>query len=136
MTYASNGRTCIVQEDWFSVEQCRANPNNIYVFGDNSIRLGNGGQAAIRREPNTFGVMTKLYPSQRAGSFLEDCEDHKAMVLADLEKLQLLFNAGKTIILPADGLGTGLADLPTKAPKLYKMLNDFMQANILVDYQE
>jgi len=118
--------TITIQKEWYTIAQCKNNPDKIYVFGDNSIRLGTGGQAKIRNEPNTFGVMTKLYPSQRAGSYLEDCLDHRAMVLADLQKLRQLYEAGADIILPADGLGTGLAQLPVRAPKLHKMIEEFI----------
>jgi hypothetical protein len=33
---------------------------------------------------------------------------------------------GETVVIPADGLGTGLAELPTRAPKIFA----FIEANI------
>ena len=52
----------VVQEEWYSIEQCRANPRAIYVFGDNLLRKGLGGQAKeMRGEPNTLGIVSKKY---------------------------------------------------------------------------
>ena len=39
----------------FSVEDCNNNPDKIYVFGDNLIHKGKGGQAIIRDCCNAFG---------------------------------------------------------------------------------
>ena len=52
----------ILQKEYYSVEQCLANPDTLYVFGDNTQRFGKGGQAQIRDCKNSFGVCTKLYP--------------------------------------------------------------------------
>ena len=30
----------VVQEEWYSIEQCRANPRSLYIFGDNLLRVG------------------------------------------------------------------------------------------------
>jgi hypothetical protein len=31
---------------------------------------------------------------------------------------------GKTVVVPTDGLGTGLAELPTRAPKIFAFIEN------------
>lgn len=133
MQYSHKGNTCIVQKEWFSVEQCRANPDYIYVFGDNNYRKGKGGQAIIRDEPNTFGITTKRKPSQEMFSFMADSFEDLYNTLVDLTKLHELYLSGKTIVLPADGLGTGLAELQKRSPRNYKQIVEFINRNILIN---
>jgi hypothetical protein len=53
---------------------CRANPDKTFLFGDNAIHAGFGGQAAkeMRGEPNAIGIPTKFYPNMRDDSFFTD----------------------------------------------------------------
>lgn len=45
----------------------------IYLFGDNLLRKGLGGQAKeMRGEPNTLGIVSKKYPSNSLSSFYSD----------------------------------------------------------------
>lgn len=108
---------------WFSVDLCRENPNCVFIFGDNTIGQGCGGQAQIRYEPNAHGVPTKKLPSMHANSFFSDDEfdQNKKWILDALNNIPENFDA---IVFPEDGLGTGLADLPNKAPKTFKFLVD------------
>lgn len=46
-----------------TADYLRENPNTIFVFGDNFLRQGHGGAAALRDEPNTYGFITKVTPS-------------------------------------------------------------------------
>jgi hypothetical protein len=43
-------------------EYLRSHPDHVFVFGDNLLGRGLGGAAALRREPNTFGFITKKRP--------------------------------------------------------------------------
>jgi hypothetical protein len=115
-----------IQEEWFSVAQCRKNPNKLYVFGDNLARVGIGGQACIRKEPNTFGIATKRLPSMSWDAFFSEKKDEIAAVYQDIDRLQQVLECGKydTVVFPKDGLGTGLSRMPLKSPKLYKELNE------------
>lgn len=112
----------ILKTKYLSVELCRKHPDIIFVFGDNVQRWGKKGQAVIRNEPNSFGLVTKWEPKLNKESFFTDSEECKDEILVDLHKLVSLIRQGKTICLPEDGLGTGLSRLPTKAPKLYSWL--------------
>lgn len=109
----------------------RANPESLYVFGDNLERWGLGGQAyAMRGESNAVGIPTKRSPAV----FLTD-DDYDAVLpiwTADFNLLAWALKAGRTVVWPADGIGTGLAALPDRAPNLWKLLEQFKQT--LVQY--
>ena len=46
----------------YSVDLLNKYPHVIFVFGDNMIRKGKGGQAIISDCQNSFGISTKRYP--------------------------------------------------------------------------
>jgi hypothetical protein len=103
----------------------------IYVFGDNTLRQGLGGQAKeMRGEPNAFGIATKRRPGKEIGDYFSDdsAEDAKWMVRDVGALLHLIMEKGSSVILPQDGLGTGLSELPERAPRLYRILYDVFAA--------
>ena len=105
----------------------RANPEVLYVFGDNVRRVGLGGQAGeMRGEPNAVGVATKWNPSMAPDAFFSDDKFDVIADVIDKDFLPLLKAAmkGKTIIIPADGLGTGLSEMPTRCPRLYSLVRE------------
>lgn len=105
----------------YSDAEVKANPDKIYVFGDNTQRVGTGGQAQIRNNPNAFGIATKLKPTMNADAFMtdNDLESNKQIIDSDIAKIK---TQNKTVVLPKDGFGTGLAKLKEKAPKTYEYL--------------
>jgi hypothetical protein len=101
----------------------RKNPESVYVFGDNVQRQGLGGQAKeCRGEPNALGVVTKWQPGRDDGDYFSD-GDHRCaiMVMRDLGRLFAVIGQ-RRVVLPYDGLGTGLAELPERAPKLHALI--------------
>lgn len=115
----------IEREKWITREMVRANPDKVFLFGDNVERRGMGGQAReMRGEPNAFGVPTKLSPQMNEHAFFSDlhlaynCE----RIDQSLEFLKDINYWDKTIVIPADGLGTGLAELDKRAPKTFAYL--------------
>lgn len=100
-------------------------PDKIFVFGDNMKRYGKRGQASIRDYPNAFGVATKRYPSMEAWAFFSDKEDELEFVRNDLRNLYRL-GQEKTIVFPAAGIGTGLADMKNKSPKVWSYMNQIL----------
>ena len=58
---------------WITREIVQANPDKIFLFGDNLLRVGLGGQAgATRGEPNAVGIPTKKTPAgDEAASFTD-----------------------------------------------------------------
>jgi len=110
----------------------RFNPQMRFVFGDNLTRKGIGGQAGqMRGEPNTIGVVTKRLPSMQPNAFLTD-DDANGPVLdiitRDLQRVTEALEQGHDVVIPADGIGTGLAGLPQRAPKLYAFISGWIAA--------
>lgn len=112
-----------VEANYYTPELLRANPNKIYVFGDNNQRQGKKGQAAIRDEVNAMGISTKLRPSADEDAFMTDKDlvSNKTVIDSDIAKIKA---TGKIVVFPKDGLGTGLAALKTKAPQTYAYLKE------------
>jgi hypothetical protein len=117
----------VVQEEWYSIEQCRANPRSIYIFGDNLLRVGEAGQASIRSCNNAIGIATKKKPSMEKSAFFSDKEYDKLepFLKKEMDKIiNILFsNDLDTLVFPRDGLGTGLSKLPQMAPKVFLALS-------------
>ena len=115
----------IVQKEWYSVEQCLNNPQNLYVFGDNTIRVGKGGQAQIRDCANSFGIATKRYPTMEDNAFFIDDDSMSDLdyILADIEELHNIKDQYENIVFPYDGLGTGLSKMPTSCPLTFQVMN-------------
>jgi len=128
-----------IQEDWFSLKQCLENPNKLYVFGDNMIRRGKGGQASIREAVNSIGLATKRLPSMTEDSFFSDKEDEYTVVEEDIEKILSEMQKDlryDTLVLPADGLGTGLSQMPTKSPELFEHMVSLLEDKLNIEYRQ
>lgn len=100
----------------------RENPDKVYLFGDNLEGTGKGGQAVVRDEPNAIGIPTKKAPRRDAGAYFNDAD-----LQANKDAIDEAFNKipdEATVVIPKDGLGTGLADLANKAPKTFKYLQE------------
>ena len=110
-----------IEANYYTSELLKANPDKIYVFGDNNQRQGKKGQASVRDEANAMGISTKLRPSADADAFMTDnqIKANVAIIDSDIAKIKA---TGKTIVFPKDGLGTGLAALKSKAPNTYEYL--------------
>ena len=123
-----------IQKEWYSLKQCRDNPNKIYVFGDNLIGRGKKGQATIRDANNAVGIPTKRLPSMKSGSFFSDKVDELTAIKRSLLKLLNLKSDGYIIVFPAKGLGTGLSKMPTNSPKLFTYMNKMISETFDIDY--
>lgn len=121
----------ILFEKKFSIALCDKNPEKIYVFGDNLIGKGKGGQAVIRDCPNAFGIPTKRLPSDSEDAFFSDKEEEITITRNKLRELYKLALKGKEIVFPVDGLGTGLAQMPIKSPKAYEELLHIIKVHFL-----
>jgi hypothetical protein len=108
----------------------RAEPETLFVFGDNLERRGLGGQAAeMRGEPNAVGIPTKRAPSMREDAFFTDA-DLTSFINAsyrDAQRLAKHVDQGGTVVLPADGIGTGLADLQRRAPEIWEVIQGIIE---------
>ena len=105
------------------------NRDAFYVFGDNVRRIGYGGQAKeMRGEPNAIGVATKWEPSNRPNAFFNDTPACRQQVERDLVAVLRQLERGKIVVVPTDGIGTGLARLPFVAPKLNAFINNWFKS--------
>lgn len=116
----------IVYQKHITRNDVQINHTKLYVFGDNLMRVGYGGQAkAMRGEPNAVGIPTKVSPAM----YLSD--DRDFLTLASeysmiFSKLSYELENGKTIVWPEDGIGTGLADMEKQAPLCWQLLQSFI----------
>lgn len=118
-----------IKADYFSKEDCQKHPHSLYVFGDNTIRKGSGGQATIRDEPNSIGIATKLRPSMNTDEeFMsdKDLESNKSIINNDIFRLKYLFMEGEYehLVFPYAGLGTGLSQMQSRCPRTFMFLNE------------
>lgn len=105
--------------------ELKANPTTLYLFGDNDIRKGLGGQAKeMRGEPNAIGVSTKKLPARGEEAYKSDAnlQENKKIITDDINKAIAEWNTGKYNKLIIPQMGVGLAELPTRAPETYKFL--------------
>jgi hypothetical protein len=120
-------------QEWISRADLQDNPDKIYVFGDNVKRYGYGGQAKeMRGEPNAFGIPTKWAPSMSDDSYFSDRQYNDIVIILDLhfQKLRSHIENGTSVVFPTNGIGTGLSQLPQRAP----IVNDFIQ-NLIYDLE-
>lgn len=106
---------------------CAQNPTALVVFGDNLLGVGKAGQACIRDEPNAFGVPTKKAPSMLENAFFQDEEEFINLVKNKLDFLWEEHKRGRTIILPRQRIGTGLARLKEYSPKIDLLIAKFWE---------
>lgn len=111
--------------DNLTVELCQANPAKIFVFGDNLAGTGMAGQACIRKQPNAFGIPTKRYPSTHAGAYFSDQACERNHVISSLRELYSL-GRRSTIVFPRNGVGAGMAKMPTKSPLIYSEMCEIL----------
>lgn len=103
----------------------RADRATLYVFGDNFAGEGFGGQAAeMRGEPNAVGIPTKRRPARAPDAYLtdDDLPRFKRSAAAAFARLADHLRAGGDIVWPADGIGTGRAELAERAPRVWSAL--------------
>lgn len=103
--------------------EIKANRNKIYVFGDNLQEIGYGGQAKeMRGEYNTIGIPTKKSPYE----YLTDKDYDKVVTLikAKFSIIEGHLQCNHKVVIPSAGIGTGLADLPNKAPKIWIVIEE------------
>ncbi len=101
---------------------------SVFVFGDNMLGVGFGGQAgAMRGEPNTIGIPTKWRPERHNGAYFKDADFDNPHVrkalndaFADIERALL---SGRDVVVPQAGIGTGLAQLQDHAPRIQEYID-------------
>ena len=103
-------------------EMLRAEPEKLFVFGDNFQRRGFGGQAKeMRDEPNAIGIPTKVEPTMKDQAFISNDMSEVWAVFCGVDIARLLAFDG-TIVWPSAGIGTGLAKLEQRAPRIWRAI--------------
>lgn len=123
-------RGLVIRPRRIDPQMCRNHPNDAFLFGDNLQRRGKAGQAVIRDEPNAVGIPTKRRPSMLPGSFFEEGDYLEVIPLIDNAMLGVigLPREGRSVWIPADGIGTGMARLPLLAPSIHAHIDDWIKA--------
>lgn len=118
----------VIKQAFIHRSDLKENTNLLYIFGDNLQRQGRGGQAMeMRGEPNSFGFATKRRPDHGTKDcyFFDSDEDVFQIVEKEFENLKNVLQTGNYlgVVIPRDGIGTGLSNLPEYAPKLLIHIN-------------
>lgn len=119
----------VIYREFITRAYVRAYPTYLFLFGDNLTGFGLGGQAKeMRGEPNAIGVPTKMYPGTKEEDYFTDVQhlhkisDYYDSLFAGIE--QLITVGFDKIVIPQNGLGTGLSKMQEKCPKLLAYLNE------------
>ena len=108
--------------NWITRTSIQLERNKLFVFGDNLLREGFGGQAKeMRGEPNTVGLITKRKPTMEECAFLTD-DLFEVWAKASGEDFLHLFLHKGVVVWPSAGIGTGLAQLPSRATLIFEAI--------------
>jgi len=127
----SHGR--LIRPKFVTRAMLPAQPAVLFAFGDNMQRRGFGDQAReMRGEPNAVGIPTKWAPHAGPAAFFRDTDSERQDVrqaIADaFDQLDAATRSGCAVAIPADGLGTGRAGLPTRAPRIANYISERITA--------
>jgi hypothetical protein len=92
-----------------STQYLRANPEHIFVYGDNTLGRGKKGAAIHRDEPNSYGFVTKKRPSYSNDAYYKPRE-YKDVFDKELSKLMRDIEACPHLTFLISRLGSGLAN--------------------------
>lgn len=115
---------------WITRDDVRRERDKIFLFGDNMMRVGMGGQARhMRGEINSRGVVTKAAPGESHRCYFNDKDPFfRELIEKDLEMVDQILKSGKTVVVATSGLGTGLSELPSRAPGLHNLIVNWFRA--------
>lgn len=112
---------------WITRDDVRGNPKVTFLFGDNLEHRGMAGQAgAMRGEPNAIGIPTKKKPSNTMDAYMTDTE-----FLVNKRYIDIAFDSiplDRSVVIPEEGLGTGLAELNRRAPMTFQHVQNRIAA--------
>ena len=112
----------LVFQDYIMPTDIMDHPDWLYLFGDNEQRRGFKGQAAAcRGYPNAVGIATKRAPHRGETAYWSEVDYDRAIAIIDRDLAQAFdhMKNGGTVVCPSAGLGTGLADLGRRAPRIF-----------------
>ena len=109
-----------------TTEFLQENKHVVFVFGDNLSRKGKRGASMMRDEPNTYGFITKKFPSNYSSSFY-GVDEYRGVYLREIRKLQteIMKYPAKTYLISK--LGSGLAN---KFNIFEEVIEKYMKRNL------
>ena len=116
-----------IYQGYWTRKEVESQTDKVFLFGDNTDDRVNTHyiptrtQAIIRGLPNAIGIDTKKNRGTSESSYFTDADFDIFKAQVD-EAIQRAIDSGKTIVIPADGIGTGKAELEKRAPKLFAYL--------------
>ena len=90
-------------------ELLNQHPNWIFVYGDNTLRRGTAGAAALRHHPRTYGFITKRYPNNKDDAFYTT-KEYKYVFEEEFSKLLMHMAQHDDTIYVISPIGAGLAN--------------------------
>ncbi|TNC08749.1 hypothetical protein FF100_28305 [Methylobacterium terricola] len=115
----------IRRETYITRQMLQNEPDTLFVFSDTLIGKGSDGHAQeMRGEPNAVGIPTKKLPTMDPSAFFVDGDEGFFLLAAEppFRRLTTHLQAGGIVVWPAAGIGTGAADLQTRAPIIWARL--------------
>ncbi|KAF2073552.1 hypothetical protein CYY_005137 [Polysphondylium violaceum] len=133
MTSEKISKLVIYKGNW-TAKIVQSTPKSLYIFGDNDKKIGRKGQACIRFCKNAIGIPTKKGPYLYESSFYTDDEyiDNVLKIDLHIDKIVKISVNYNHIVLPEAGLGTGLAQLNTRAPRTFEYLEKALKERLHV----
>ena len=128
----------IIWDGHWSRQDVIDNPDKLFLFGGNFLQdtlqtyptIPSKTQAVIRRLDNAFAINTKWTNGTADNAYLRDIDfvDFKEYLRKVNLHLSYSWSIYNILVLPSreNGIGTGTAFLETKAPKCWKLLQEFL----------
>ncbi len=99
----------VIWQTWITRDDVRANPDLVYVFGDNAAREGRRGLARhLRHEPNAHAIAMSWGPYE---PFTHDSAD-LAMARLDKDLAALSARAAPVLVWPLNGIFEEFVSVP------------------------
>ena len=101
--YKPNAKDVEVESKTYTKTLVTNNPDTMYVFGDNQApprKKGSTGNAVIRYEDNSFGLVIKKKLGRTPESYFEDINEFVENFDKQVEQITNMIGAGKTVVFP------------------------------------
>lgn len=115
----------IRREHQITRQMLRDEPDTLWVSGDTLIGKSLGGQASeMRGEPNAVSIAAKPLPAMDPAAYFTDAdiETFRRAAEPPCRRLASHLRSGGIVVWPAAGIGTGLADLERRSPRIWASL--------------
>lgn len=120
----------LIWNGYYNERSCQKHSNAIFIFGDNCVDSGYGGQAIIRDQSNAFGIPTDYSPTCKFSD--KNYESNVNFIKLAVQKIVKKSSKYDYIYFPSNGIGTGLACLRTRAPKTWNYLQELLETTFSI----